>query len=244
MTTLLDVAQGLDSKRSVVRVFGRRSNIGTSEHDVSGASEASGGATSVALPTGAAVVSIVSDNAADAVAGNGARSVRVFGLDANWDEKEVVVALNGTTPALSTDTLIRVNDVRVEGAGSGGVNTGTLLASIGGQVQAAILPGVGSAQQARYSVPRNKVAYILRRWVRTSGSSEATAHFWERRALSATSPKIATDQHRGIYLALVEEFKAPLEVPPKSDLWVTAQVDTSTAWVAAGFDLLLVSTGE
>lgn len=245
MTTLLDIAKGLDSTQALVQIFGRRSTIGTSEHDVSGTSEATGGNTDVtaSLPTAAAVVSIVSDSANDAAAGTGARSVRVYGLDSNFDAVEAVVALNGLTPALSTQTFSRVNDLVVEDAGSGRTNAGTVLLSLSAAVLAALLPGTSRAQAARYTVPRNRYAYLLRASARSGGTQVATARFFAR-GPSSTAARHAFLEHQGAGLNVVEEMRAPLVFAPKTDLWVRALTASSTAWVSAGMDLLLVNTGE
>lgn len=107
---------------------------------------------------------ILSDSAQDAAAGTGARTIRLELLDANYDTVIVTVSLNGTTPVAVIGSYLRVNDMRITGAvGSNETNVGnvTLRVSGGGTTQSYMLAGKGRAQQAIYTVPAGRTAFIF-----------------------------------------------------------------------------------
>lgn len=115
-------------------------------------------------PASAAVVNFVSSDAADASAGTGARTIKVYGLDANYAEIEETLTLNGTTPVPTARTYIMVNKVTVETAGTGGVNAGTLTgtsAASGTPVIINIPIGRGQSANAVYMVPAGKKLILL-----------------------------------------------------------------------------------
>ena len=83
----------------------------------------------ITYPTSAVLISVASTSTDDDVAGIGALTVRVRGLDANYREQDEIVILTGQTPVDTTNTFIRVNDLFVITAGSSGVNVGYIHAS-------------------------------------------------------------------------------------------------------------------
>ena len=110
----------------------------------------------------AEIISVSSDSIEDNPTGTGAGVVLVFGLDENGLEQEETLVLNGTTPVLTTNTFLRVNDlVVVQGAPGGDINTpniGTITATSNTTAaqQAIILPMTGRATQSVYTVPYDK----------------------------------------------------------------------------------------
>ncbi|RQQ54292.1 hypothetical protein [Burkholderia stagnalis] len=103
----------------------------------------------------AQALEIVSSSANDAAAGTGARTVVVQGLDANFNQIQETVTLNGTSAVALANSYLRVNGVQVASAGSGNVNAGTVTLRLtgAGASQAVMSAGVGYAKQAIYTVP-------------------------------------------------------------------------------------------
>mgnify|MGYP006921299728 CR=1 FL=1 len=133
-----------------------------------------GGATSYAqLLTGTAL-ELVSSSANDASGGTGARTVRVKGLDANYNPFEEVVTLNGTTPvALANTSVIAINKLKVVTAGSGGVNAGTITCrTVSGSVTKSSIGGANFSNQSQdfiYTVPANTYGLLKHIDVYASG---------------------------------------------------------------------------
>jgi len=104
-----------------------------------------------------AQLEILSSSALDTALGTGARSVRISGLDADWNIQQEVVTLNGTTPVTTALTWWRINAMLIASAGSTHVNQGNItLRSLGGGVtREYITAGIGIARSMILSVPRN-----------------------------------------------------------------------------------------
>lgn len=101
--------------------------------------------------TTARTLSIVSTSASDDgdPAGVGARSLVIYGVDANYVSQTVVITLNGTTPVVTAETWLGVNRVAIYLAGSslGNVGTITITATTDNTTQARLDPGEGTTQQ-------------------------------------------------------------------------------------------------
>lgn len=114
-------------------------------------------------PSAAVAMEVVSSSAADAAAGTGARTLRVDGLDANYDEISQTVTLNGVTPVALPTPLLRVNSALIFSAGSGEVNAGTIDVRrvSGGTIQSQVQIGYGISRQAIYTVPAGHTLVVL-----------------------------------------------------------------------------------
>jgi hypothetical protein len=107
----------------------------------------------------AAVVEVVSSSADDdgSPAGTGAWTIRIDGLDANWDMISETVTLNGTTAVATVQEFLRINMVEVTTAGTGGVNAGniTLRDAGAGATRSYIVAARGRSEVGMVSVPRD-----------------------------------------------------------------------------------------
>lgn len=130
----------------------------------------------IAIRAAAAVVEVVSSSAADAAAGTGARTVRVWGLDANWDELTEDITLNGTTPVLGTKLFFRINTVSVLTAGTGLTNAGniTLRDASAGTTRSYIALGVSVSEVGLFSVPARHTM-LATSWLVSSRIATAVA---------------------------------------------------------------------
>lgn len=138
-------------------------NLRTSEITVSDIN------TLVYYPTVATQLKITSTSALDTATSGGLRSVRVFGLDGNWDETSEVVNLAGLSPVLTTNAFTRA--YRIAGMSAGvlatnvgdiWVGTGDVVAGVPENKMLKILSTYGKSLHGQYSVPRNKAVYITR----------------------------------------------------------------------------------
>lgn len=111
----------------------------------------------------ASILEVLSDNAADAAAGTGARTVLVSGLDASYVEISETVTLNGVTPVATINSYLRVNSAIVTTAGSSETNTGTITVRVtgGGTTQAVIGADDGITAQGVFSVPAGHTLQIV-----------------------------------------------------------------------------------
>lgn len=112
------------------------------------------------FPTTATVVTLSSTSANDAAAGTGMRTLRIFGLDSNYDELEEVVTMNGVSNVTTSNTFLRVNKAVIETSGSGNQNAGVITGTINGNTVINIAATEGSTALGLYTVPRNKTLFI------------------------------------------------------------------------------------
>lgn len=125
----------------------------------------------------AQLLEIVSTSAADTAAGTGMRSVTVEGLDASYNEISETVTLNGVGVVPLVRRFLRINNCTGAAVGSGGTNVGvvTLRVAGGGATQAIIDTGDSRAQQAIFTVPNGKTAFLtstIFQFLRTATSAE------------------------------------------------------------------------
>jgi len=116
----------------------------------------------------ATVLKVSSSSANDTSAGTGARTVELFGLDADYDEINEIVTLNGQTAVNTTQSFLRVYRMIVRSAGTGGTNagviyagTGTVTAGVPANKYATVAVGDGQSLMALWTVPRGYTAYLF-----------------------------------------------------------------------------------
>lgn len=113
-------------------------------------------------PTEARIHTIVSSSASDdgAPAGEGARTLRVYGLT-SWATAETSedIILNGVTdvPTVNAYVIVHRLEVITKGATSTNVGTITATAATDATITAAVLPGVGRTQMAILGFPSTQV---------------------------------------------------------------------------------------
>lgn len=137
----------------------------------------------VPLRSAAAVLELISSSAQDAAAGTGAIEVRVWGLDADWNELVEIVPLNGTTAVQTTGQFLRVNDVVVQTAGTSKSNVGTItIRDAGaGTTRSMMTPGRGRAEVGVFSVPAGHSVLAVGWMIASrdaSGNSSADVEFY------------------------------------------------------------------
>jgi hypothetical protein len=132
-----------------------------------------GGGTYPFFPTAAVAVDIVSTSTDDDAGGIGAIQVIVQGLDANWEEQQETVTLDGLGIVQLTKTYVRLFRAWVHEAGSSNTNAGVITAYAratgsgvtAGDVGIYITVGAGQTLQTIYTIPAGKTAYFIKGYV-------------------------------------------------------------------------------
>ncbi len=160
---LLGVAGGDFPGYSIVNIYGANEDIDTG----SGEDVWDAGGFYTGQPThsaGAEAIEVLSSSANDTSAGTGARTVRVYGLDANFDIQTQDVTLNGVTPVDTAGTFKRCFRIEVLTAGALGANAGTITArhtTTVANVFATIPIGDNISHVGAYTVPNNTTLYLF-----------------------------------------------------------------------------------
>jgi hypothetical protein len=112
------------------------------------------------LPTTSTVAAVVSSSVEDdiltagEVAGTGAWTVTVEGLDDDGIEVSETVTMNGAAAVNTTQVFSRINRAYNTTAGTGKVNAGNISISLdSGKLQAYIAANQGQTHQTNYTVP-------------------------------------------------------------------------------------------
>ena len=116
-------------------------------------------ATTWTLLASAQSLELLSSSASDAVAGTGARSILVQGLDANFNQISETVVPNGTTIVALVNTYRVINNLTVLTAGSTNSNVGNITVRVAsaGAIQAYIVAAAGASRLGRFTVPAGYV---------------------------------------------------------------------------------------
>jgi hypothetical protein len=194
----------------------------------------------------AAVMQISSSSASDTAAGTGARTVIIYGLDANYNEINETVTLNGQTAVNTTNSFLRVFHLAVVTAGSGEAAAGTIYAGTGTVTAGvpAVIYGVYTAGNGStaciWTVPAGYTAYITNY---SAGYGNAiTAYGTAFLAIrpfgsvfdTASQVRVSNGSQGWI------TFNYPIPVEEKSDIEIRANSTTASANVVAEFQIIYI----
>ena len=202
-----------------------------------------------AYPAAAIQMKVSSSSTDDAALGTGARTVFVYGLDADYREITEVVTLNGQTEVLTTQSFLRVNRAFVITAGSGNtaagdiyVGTGTVTAGVPATVYAVITLGENQTTMAVWTVPAKHTLYLHRGFF--SAASNNATHYILGKFMVRTVGGVfrnAADITAGS-AAVPYDFEIPLAVPEKTDVEARAIALSGTNfYVTAAFEGIYIA---
>lgn len=245
------IAKGEIDKHEHVQKFGANIAVGTSMSPVS-----DGGIYKTPQAAGAIAVRIkAGGDANDTAAGSGAREVTVYGLDENFARASEAIATNGASVSLATSTTwTRIHRVKVTASGTyansaAGSHVGEIViedtsANEWASISAAIFP-FATTQIAAYSVAAGDVAYMVHNDVFTDSSKTTNILLFIRENIDETSAPYSP-------MRVINPFalqggneshdlaNAPIKVTGPADVGFMAKVDSGTATVSAGFELLII----
>jgi len=224
---ILEAAAGRVPGYSSERKIGRNIDIDTASvpEDIWG-----GGGLYTGFPTSgsAETVDVFSSSANDTSAGTGARTIRMFGLDADYNEQFEDITLNGTTAVTSTKTWWRLNHASVTSVGSGATNAGEITirhTTTTANVFAVMPAQKGQTSILAYTIPNGKQGLFSQfQLVVEHGSGSGTEVGFEF--------KIRDNGGAGVERAIlyglatrtspfVEQSPFTEPISPKTDIWVT-----------------------
>lgn len=220
--------------------FGLNPNIGIGTEDVW-----DGGGT-YTWQTSAQAVEIVSGSGSDTAAGDGARTVEVSGLDADYNPVSEVVTLNGATAVDLVNTYLRIFRAKVVTVGATGYNVGQITIRVdgAGDTMAIIPASEGQTSMALYTVKAGHTAYIFN--IFTSASNNSTSGYYDfqlkvREPLGGFNVKYDIRQTADTG-AFQRDFVAPIIAPEKSDILVIGTSSANNSRMIAAFDMIISNT--
>lgn len=205
-------------------------------------------------PAAAATMKISSSSVADTSAGTGAQTVRVYGLNSDWEEIIVDMTLNGQTGVTIGTDLIRVHRAYALTVGSGDVNagdvwigTGAITAGVPAVKYAGISEGMGQTLMAIYTIPvalpdetKLNGGQIVR-WYATIGAAKAayaTVALQTRENGGSWRTRRANGIGEGGWFS--EELSFGINLGTKADVRIRVLFNgVLNSKISAGFDIAL-----
>lgn len=242
----LQVARGQVDGHKTLFKFGINGVVGTSVETV----WAEGG--TYAYPASATVMKISSSSADDASGGTGARSIAIFGLDADYNEISESVLLDGQTAVNTGNSYLRISRMYVTTAGSGATAAGTIYAGTGtvtsgvpATVYGMIALNANQTQMAFWTVPAGYTLYLTGVYY-TSGNTNANA--WTNFQLIQRPLGGVFRQQSSSRVAgngdFVLDLHTPIAFSEKTDIEVRAVASTASSNVSAEFEGIYIKNPD
>lgn len=166
----------------------------------------------------------------------GASAIKLYGLNASWNEIEDYVVLNGTTNVATVATFLRVYRAHIVHAGSGGINAGAI--TIGNNadtvVQAQIEASIGQTNMAMWSVPAGKQLVVLQFGVAESNNIRVSGQLWQRTENTPVFRPVGAEISTRANTVIIP-LAAPRIFPAKTDIEVRSIGDNNNGKVYSAF---------
>ena len=194
-------------------------------------------------------------NALDTSTGIGARSVRLYGLNALGDEVEEVLATAGASASASTtNTFIRLYLVEVYESGtygtqSAGSHAGNItIENVAGtenwaQIQLNGFPS-GTTGIGSITVPRNHVGLVSAINISVDHTKSTDLIILKREGILQTAapyrPIVKVQEFIGVSSSVMIKFDVPLRFPALTDIGLLAKVSNGTGAVSVDLEVLML----
>jgi hypothetical protein len=244
LPSFIEIATGKLSNTSKNNKLGLNSDVssGSVPEWITGA-----GGVYTGFPTGSAeTLQVISSSVNDAAAGSGARTVTIFGLDANYNAISETVTLNGTTGVTTVNQFTRAHSASVITSGSSNTafNDGTITirhSTTTANVFVTIQPGRNQSNDAVYTVPAGSrgIKLNLRVEVNRSQTAVVSGFVWVREF--GQSPRYRRPFTASNTSSYFEEPYGGLVYGPKTDIGIVVTAcSANNVAIQAGFDIVII----
>lgn len=230
----------IKNSRSLFK-FGSNPDVGTSEETIWD----QGGLYSYLAS--ASVIKVSSSNSNDTSSGTGARTVILYGLDADYNEISETITLNGQTEVNTTLSYLRVYRCQVTSAGSSGTaagdiyfGTGNVTSGVPANIYAKIIIGENQTLMGIYTVPSGHTGYIFSGTM-CSGTETANKYITSKLKVRPFGQVFQTRALVTINSGFVPfDFGVAPTILEKSDIEARGFTSSGTAQISATFSIVLV----
>jgi hypothetical protein len=178
--------------------------------------------TGYVFPAAPAVVTIVSDDAGDNLAGTGATEYTVTGLIAGYIRATEVIpahATDGTIAVSGSTEFLRINEVEVTDAGTAEQNLGNITIKSGTDIVSYIEEDTNKSIVPVYTVPAGETFYVKKVTGSGAGGKNVHVHIFKREF----GGLFTQEKHRTINNSPYE--MSVFRFPEKTDIQVTVHSD-------------------
>lgn len=173
--------------------------------------------------TTASTLTVTSTDDTDTSAGVGARTVKITGLDSNYDELEETVSMNGTAGVTTTNSFVAVNRAYVATGGSSKqVAHITITHDTSGDILALISNEARITTQSPFTVPNGKKALITRATSSLASAGTNDLVRFELRYKPAVTDAVCLAAGNIVQTSesMSYEFDPPIELPSKTQIYM------------------------
>lgn len=191
--------------------------------------------------TSASLLAISSTNINDTANGTWARKIMICWLNANYEEIEEEIVMNGTTPVNTTKSFLRVCEMYVLTAWSQEKAIWIIKAQVWAVNYWQINDWTNKSLTSIYTIPKGKVWFLIK-WKASSDAEKAVEVSFFAKPLWWV---FILQHFFNLYWNNYEyKFEIPLMIDEKTDLEVRAVTIHSSAKVSASYDLILFDKKE
>jgi len=178
---------------------------------------------------------VVSTDADDAAAGNGARTARVVGLDGDYALLSETITFTGTTNVQTTASFLRVFLLEVLTVGTTGANEGVLTVKDSTGAYTLALAGIGEGRSSAvvFTVPADMTFYMTS-WDMSEDSNKGSEVGLWKRPFGGSWQLVRLK--KVINFAGDFPFDLTLDFDEKTDIMLEAKGLLAGAKVQAGFE--------
>lgn len=244
----IDIASGKYVGFSIVNKagFNPQISIGTVPEDITD----NGGVYAGFPLTSGETITVLSSNVNDTSAGSGARTLRITGLDDNYNIQTEDFILNGTTPVVGIKIFTRVHTGRVltSGTSNDTYNAGNITVrhtTTAANVFLFIRIGTNQSYSSGYTIPTGYTGYVRNINCKIgSGSSTTSAidfSIWTQSALKTTSKILRRPNSTYFGYTVTDLIYGGIVFTEKTDIILQVTLcSQNNTFVQGGYDLLLV----
>jgi hypothetical protein len=181
----------------------------------------------------------------------GARTLRIFGLDTNYDPQKETVTLNGASDVTTVGQYLRIHRMKVLTAGTDVHNVGwlTATASTDNTITSLVRPQINQTEQSIYTIPRNTVGTFNAyggSTVNTGGAATTEIQLWVRPLSQVWQLTHITGEYSQGSGHFMHHFDPPLVLPPRTDVKLRGSTTRDGTKFYGHFGLITagVETGE
>ncbi len=196
-------------------------------------------------PSDVTAMTISSDDVADDVAGAGALTAKVWGLDGDWAIVEQTATLTGKTEVALPTSLRRVYRIEVLTAGGNGANVGDLYVGSGtvtdgvpANIFARVDPDENQTLMSPYTVPAGKHGVVTAIYASVGGNKNISLKLVVRKP----GEVFRVRRHDEARTAIIDhKLDLPITgIPAMSDIEIRVLIDSGNQDLSAAYDLLLI----
>jgi len=185
-------------------------------------------------------------------AGTGARSIAIFGLDANYNEISESVLLDGQTAVNTGNSYLRISRMYVTTAGSGATAAGTIYAGTGSvtsgvpaTVYGMIALTANQTQMAFWTVPAGYTLYLMGVFFTSANSTaNASTNFQLIQRPLGGVFRIQSSARTAGNGDFILDLHTPLAFTEKTDIEIRAIASAGASNVSAEFEGIYIKNAD